>query len=45
MGQHGFARDMEFEPVTKLDNFHSYVLKSNPSTFVKYPFDFSLYVT
>ena len=23
MGQHGFARDMEFEPVTKLDNFHS----------------------
>lgn len=31
MGQHGFARDMEFEPVTKLDNFHSYVLKSNPA--------------
>ena len=39
MGQHGFARDMEFEPVTKLDNFHSYVLKSNPklkSIFDKY---------
>ena len=45
MGQHGFARDMDFEPITKLDNFHSYVLRSNPSTLVKYPFDFSLYVT
>ena len=45
MGQHGFARDLEFEPITKLDNFHSYVLKSNPSTIVKYPFDFSLFVT
>ena len=27
MGQHGFARDLEFEPITKLDNFHSYVLR------------------
>ena len=33
--QHGFARDMEFEPITKLDNFHSYVLKSNPSTLAR----------
>ena len=45
MGQHGFARDLEFEPITKLDNFHSYVLRSNQSTIVKYPFDFSLLVT
>ncbi len=45
MSQHGFARDLEFEPVTKLDNFHSYVLRSNPSTYAKYPYDFSLYVT
>ena len=45
MSQHGFARDLEFEPVTKLDNFHSYVLKSNPSTMVKYPYEFSLYTT
>ena len=45
MPQHGFARDMEFEPITKLDNFHSYVLRSNPSTMVKYPFEFSLYIT
>ncbi|MGN1328060.1 MAG: aldose 1-epimerase family protein [Clostridia bacterium] len=45
MCQHGFARDLDFEPITKLDNFHSYVLRSNPSTLVKYPFDFSLYIT
>lgn len=43
--QHGFARDLEFEPVTKLDNFHSYVLKSNKYTQVRYPFDFELYNT
>lgn len=45
MTQHGFARDMEFEPVTKLDNFHSYVLKSNKYTMARYPFDFELYNT
>ena len=45
MSQHGFARDLEFEPITKLDNFHSYLLKSNASTLIKYPYDFSLYVT
>lgn len=43
--QSGFARDMEYEPVTKLDNFHSYVLKSNKYTFARYPFDFELYNT
>src|SRR5574344_636857 len=43
--QHGFARDLEFEPITKLDNFHSYVLKSNKSTLSRYPFDFELYTT
>ena len=43
--QHGFARDMEFEPITKLDNFHSYMLKSNKSTLVRYPFEFELYTT
>ena len=40
MYQHGFARDMDFEPITKLDNFHSYVLKSNKNTNSKYPYDF-----
>lgn len=45
MPQHGFARDMEFEPVTKLDNFHSYVLRSNKYTMARYPYDFELYNT
>ena len=45
MPQHGFARDFEFEPITKLDNFHSYVLKSNKNTLTRYPFDFELYTT
>ena len=45
MPQHGFARDQEFEPITKLDNFHSYVLKSNKVTKARYPFDFELYNT
>ena len=45
MPQHGFARDMEYEPVTKLDNFHSYVLRSNKYTLARYPYDFELYNT
>jgi len=45
LSQHGFARDLEFEPITKLDNFHSYVLKSNKYTSSKYPYDFELYNT
>lgn len=43
--QHGFARDMEFEPITKLENFHSYVLKSNRYTIARYPYEFALYHT
>lgn len=43
--QHGFARDMEYEAITKLDNFHSYVLRSNKATLARYPFDFELYNT
>lgn len=43
--QHGFARDLEFEPITKLDNFHSYMLKSNKYTLAKYPYEFELYNT
>ncbi len=41
MGQHGFARDMEFESIGE----NSYVLKSNEETRAKYPFDFELYVS
>lgn len=43
--QDGFAKDFEFEPITKLDNFHSYVLRSNEKIIEKYPYKFSLYVT
>ena len=45
MPQHGFARDYEFEPITNLDNFQSYVLKSNQNTKHRYPYDFELYTT
>lgn len=41
----GFAKDLEFEPITKLDNFHSYVLRSNDKILEKYPYKFSLCVT
>lgn len=41
MGQHGFARDMEFEEIGE----NSYVLKSNEETKKKYPFDFKLYIS
>ena len=45
MAHNGFAQDMEFEPITKLDHFHSYVLKSNDRILEKYPYKFALYVT
>ena len=41
MGQHGFARDMEFEKIG--DN--SYVLKSNEETLKKFPYKFELYIS
>ena len=45
MGQHGFARDMEFEELEKNEREHKYVLESNSKTLEKFPFEFSLYVT
>lgn len=41
MGQHGFARDMEFEQLGE----NSYVLKSNEETLKKYPYNFELYIS
>ncbi len=41
MGQHGFARDMEFEQIEE----NSYLLKSNEETKKKFPFDFELYIS
>ena len=40
MGQHGFARDMEFEEVEE----NTYLLKYSKDTLEKYPFKFELYV-
>lgn len=45
MGQHGFARDMEFEPVdTDADDELWYRLESTPETLEKYPRRFRLEV-
>lgn len=41
----GFIKDMEFEPISKLDNFHSYLFKSDKKLIDKYPYEFSLIVT
>ena len=42
MGQHGFARDMDFELEAADSTSCSFVLKSNEETKAKYPFDFIL---
>lgn len=40
--QHGFARDMEFEPVLCDMDECWFKLKDTPETFAKYPFHFEL---
>lgn len=45
MTQHGFARDMEFELLSKSENSISMNLLANDETFKKYPFDFELICT
>lgn len=45
MSQHGFARDMDFEEIEKMDNIHKYLLKSNEETLKKFPFKFEFYIT
>ena len=42
MGQHGFARDMEFELVNKSDNSIEFTLQYNEDTLKKYPYKFKL---
>ncbi len=44
MSQHGFARDMDFEEISKTENEHHYVLKYNQETLKKYPYKFELHV-
>lgn len=45
MSQHGFARDMEFEEISKTQYKHQYILKSDEETLKKYPYQFELKVT
>lgn len=42
MGQHGFARDMEFVLDTQSGNEIWFVLRSNEETLAKYPYEFVL---
>ncbi|AZP92595.1 aldose 1-epimerase family protein [Enterococcus mundtii] len=42
MGQHGFARDMDFEVAEHEQERAKFVLKSTPETKENYPFDFEL---
>ena len=42
MGQHGFARDMEFELLSQSSDEIWFVLNSNEETLKKYPYDFVL---
>ncbi len=42
MGQHGFARDMEFQLIEKTDDSVLYCLESNDETLAKYPYKFRL---
>ncbi len=42
LGQHGFARDMEFTLIEESENKLSFALESNDETLTKYPFKFRL---
>lgn len=45
IGQHGFARDMEFEFLGQTENSISHLLKWTEETYAKYPFKFELKIT
>jgi galactose mutarotase-like enzyme len=44
MGQHGFARDCDFELISETPNFLTFLLISNTITLEKYPFAFKLFI-
>ena len=44
MSQQGFARDMDFEEISKTETKHHYMLKYNEETLKKYPYKFELHV-
>ena len=45
MGNHGFARNSEFELVSDKNNKVVFLLKDNEETHKQYPFSFEIYVT
>jgi len=45
MGQHGFARDNNFEVLEHKKNYMCFKLEYNEKTLEKYPFKFRLYIT
>ena len=45
MGQHGFARDMDFSLIDEKNDSVIYELKSSDETMLKYPFEFTLRIT
>ncbi|MDO5409281.1 MAG: aldose 1-epimerase family protein [Lachnospiraceae bacterium] len=45
MGQHGFARDMEFTFLEKTETSLTFLLASNEETKKRYPMDFNLKIT
>jgi len=45
MGQHGFARNMEFKEVYSDEKKVTYLLKSNEETKKMYPYSFELYIS
>ena len=45
LGQHGFARDMDFTQVSKTADEIVFSLKSTPDTLKVYPFDFELIIS
>jgi galactose mutarotase-like enzyme len=45
MGQHGFARDMNFEVLEHTETFITYQLKSSDETLKQYPFQFKFNIT
>lgn len=45
MGQHGFARDMEFELSERTSDSITFTLNSNEDTLKKYPFNFVLKIS
>ncbi|MCF8253089.1 MAG: aldose 1-epimerase family protein [Bacteroidia bacterium] len=44
MGQHGFARDMVFEPIEVYSDLVQFMLESNEQTLEKFPFEFKFFI-